>query len=94
MLKNNMDDLDKNGNVGDWCFINSDTLIAIRYGEDAFTNTCILPVAGNLVGSKPHWSWNGDREKPTLTPSILVYKHEGFDDGWHGFLTDGELKEV
>jgi hypothetical protein len=35
----------------------------------------------------PVWHWNGNSEKPTLTPSI------GCDAlcGWHGALTDGEL---
>lgn len=31
----------------------------------------------------PSWEWNGDREKPTLTPSVHHVGH------WHGFLTDG-----
>lgn len=37
------------------------------------------------------WTWDGNREAPTLTPSIL--SHEGgTKDGpthWHGFLTAG-----
>jgi hypothetical protein len=37
------------------------------------------------------WNWNGNREVPTLTPSIL--SHEGGDRNgpthWHGFLTAG-----
>ena len=32
-----------------------------------------------------HWSWNGDQEKPTLTPSILNTS----PCRWHGDLTDG-----
>lgn len=36
-------------------------------------------------GKHPVWSWNQNREKPTLSPSIL------FTSGckWHGFLTEG-----
>lgn len=30
------------------------------------------------------WVWNGNIDKPTLTPSIL---HTSC--GWHGYLTDG-----
>lgn len=33
------------------------------------------------------WSWNGDRERPTLRPSILSKIPLGC--GWHGYLTDG-----
>lgn len=29
------------------------------------------------------WQWNGDRERPTLKPSVLN------PCSWHGFLTDG-----
>lgn len=29
------------------------------------------------------WEWNGNKEKPTLTPSVHHVGH------WHGFLTDG-----
>ena len=45
----------------------------------------------------PKWVWNGDRECPTLTPSInclahnpanLAEKYGGC--GWHGFITNGE----
>jgi hypothetical protein len=36
----------------------------------------------------PHWNWNGDQEKPTLTPSL-----QRLDNcKWHGFLTDGEFR--
>lgn len=36
----------------------------------------------------PKWSWNGSKEKPTLTPSIL--RTGGCR--WHGFLTDGVFR--
>lgn len=31
----------------------------------------------------PSWSWNGDFDKPTLSPSINHVNH------WHGWLRDG-----
>lgn len=36
-----------------------------------------------------HWLWNGSKEKPTLTPSILAT----VGCRWHGFLTDGVFKQ-
>lgn len=36
----------------------------------------------------PSWDWNGDKEKPTLTPSVHTPGH------WHGFLTDGVWRSV
>ncbi|WP_295205873.1 DUF6527 family protein [uncultured Brevundimonas sp.] len=36
----------------------------------------------------PRWDWNGDRERPTVRPSVQ------FVGGckWHGFLTNGEWR--
>jgi len=33
--------------------------------------------------NSPSWSWDGNREQPTLTPSVHDVGH------WHGFLTKG-----
>ena len=87
----NLDDLETNGKKGDWCFLNNYELIAIRFGEDAFTGMCILPISENAMPGKPHWQWDGNKEAPTLSPSILVYPAEGFTDGWHGYLRNGLL---
>jgi hypothetical protein len=40
-------------------------------------------------GGKPltQWTWNGNKEKPTLSPSILHENH------WHGYLRDGVFEE-
>lgn len=46
-----------------------------------------IPVGPGKVSS-PAWTWNGDREKPTLTPSIACTR----PCGWHGYLTDGVFK--
>lgn len=40
-------------------------------------------------GDEERWHWNGNREKPTLTPSLD--KIDGCR--WHGHLTDGEFRE-
>lgn len=43
------------------------------------------------------WGWNGDKDRPTLTPSINCRNVD--DDGkpaggcgWHGFITDGVIR--
>jgi hypothetical protein len=45
---------------------------------------------------RPRWHWDGNREQPTLTPSILIYQlsETGAKTGehWHGFLTNGVFK--
>lgn len=35
------------------------------------------------------WIWDGNREAPTVTPSIL---QSGLPCKWHGFLTAGEFR--
>ncbi len=41
-----------------------------------------------VTQNRPKWVWNGNREKPTLTPSIQQLS----GCKWHGFLTDGVFK--
>ena len=47
-------------------------------------------------GRRPSWNWDGNRECPTLTPSIniLQFDEAGQQIGehWHGFLTAGEFR--
>lgn len=45
----------------------------------------VTPIAG-----RPCWSWNGDRERPTLSPSLL--RTGGC--GWHGWLDDGTFRSA
>jgi len=55
----------------------------IRYGE----------------GPVPRWGWNGNAERPTFTPSVLV-RYDGADAGrdgappavCHSFVTDGNIQ--
>ena len=39
----------------------------------------------------PPWQWNGDMDKPTLTPSIRIGGNNGTEH-WHGYLTNGVFK--
>lgn len=39
---------------------------------------------------RPRWSWNGDGDKPTFTPSLLVYASET-TPRCHLFLTNGMI---
>jgi Family of unknown function (DUF6527) len=45
-----------------------------------------IKVQQGAPGGNRVWGWNGNEDKPTLTPSIHAV---GI---WHGFLTNGELK--
>lgn len=39
----------------------------------------------------PVWNWNGDLDKPTFTPSLLVYPHNS-QRRCHSFVTDGRIE--
>ena len=93
----NLDALYSNGKVGDWCFFdNKESLyIGIRYprkeeeifGDEARGEIVSIPICeGEKLTNS--WLWNGNKELPTITPSINVI---GL---WHGFLTDGKLITV
>jgi len=84
--------LGKNGKAGDWCFINNDTQVALRYGDDAFKDMVILPISKSF--SERSWLWNGSKDEPTLTPSILVKEYPNWTKGGHWYFTCGKLISV
>lgn len=56
-------------------------------GCGSIAGVTIKPVAAN------GWEWNGNLDKPSLTPSIRITGGKGRDgDCWHGYLTDGVFK--
>lgn len=96
-LKNDFDEL----GVGDWCFMNDGQYIGIRLGEGEM-DCCILPIRKSPADFAPEmtyegipWEWNGNKEAPSLTPSILHWgKGRKEPATWHGYLTDGKLVTV
>lgn len=88
MLKVDWDDL-TTGTKGDWYFHRNDTYITLRWGDDVLEVVSLPIVIGGSTG--PAWGWNGNKDKPTLTPSILIRGNHGAPDQWHGFLRDGLL---
>lgn len=62
-----------------------------------FCPGCDEPHGVKIEGTLNHphgpWSWNGDREKPTLQPSVL-HDGETRPDGFrcHSFVTDGRIQ--
>lgn len=45
----------------------------------------------NPVDKGPVWEWNGSEEKPTFTPSLLVWGSRP-DARCHIFVTDGKIQ--
>lgn len=87
------DDFDANAKIGDWAFLNDDTYIAIRLGQGEM-DMCILPIAkpGERHAKQNPWTWNGNKEAPTLSPSILHWANgRNQPASWPGYLRDGKL---
>ena len=43
-------------------------------------------------GDRVCWEWNGNRENPTLNPSVVAVV--GGREQWHGWVRNGELTEA
>lgn len=56
----------------------------------------LKPYPADKPDPHPVWQWDGNRESPTLTPSILIHqmneRAEKIGEHWHGFLTAGEFR--
>lgn len=52
---------------------------------------CCVPIAPQKNGAGASWKWDGERDAPTLTPSINCNGKAGC--GWHGWLKRGEFVE-
>jgi hypothetical protein len=51
---------------------------------------CNHPFHVGFTG-RPNWSWNGDYDKPTFSPSLVVFKDEP-SQRCHSFVTDGKIQ--
>lgn len=87
-LRESLHDLNENGEVGDWCFEDNRgrLYMFLAYPNGYYPESwevVSLPLSGD---QHPVWQWDGNREAPTLTPSINVVGR------WHGFLRNGKLE--
>lgn len=57
-------------------------------GCGSIGSVAVAPNPLDRGGNHPVWQWNGDLDKPTITPSIQ------FLSGckWHGYLTEGVFR--
>lgn len=84
------------GQVGDWQFVDGvdekDMWIYIWIPDGTPRGDLArLPIKPHAAWQRngAYWNWDGNREAPTLTPSILHNR-----DKWHGYMTKGELVSV
>ena len=50
--------------------------------------TCGVPLAPMKLPNGASWTWDGDKAKPTLTPSINCVG----GCGWHGWVKKGVIR--
>lgn len=55
---------------------------------------CIYcPACEGHHGLDKRWTFNGDMEKPTFSPSLLVHEsRSGIQPRCHSFITDGKIQ--
>ena len=88
----NVDELKANGGNGDWAFIleSEYQYIFVFLPVDKEPRALRLRAPGRPVEETPDmWDWDGNKEAPTLNPSILCRI-----TGWHGYMRAGVLVEV
>lgn len=72
----------------------------LRYQCPRGNGECSVPLAPQTTSKGHTWHWDGNREAPTLTPSINclaedLQTHEKYAGcGWHGFLQQGVFKSA
>jgi hypothetical protein len=99
MLFEAEDSFFKEAKIGDWHFRNDDRDLWLafpaqslygEFGEPPYRDIVHLYIhkQGEADSRTPSWLWDGNRELPTISPSINVIGR------WHGFLEAGKIKTV
>lgn len=73
---------------GDFYWADDTLWVAIPSDDPEWDNMSIIRIACAEKQSPGVWQWDGDREKPTLTPSIHTI------GVWHGWIKNGMLVEA
>lgn len=89
-------------NPGDFCLLENSEGKIVRFGFCCPCGNCgtkllsQISIDSNTDPGRPKWTWDGNKESPTLTPSILRRieiaahgDHPAYKCNWHGFLTNG-----
>ncbi len=74
---------DESGNHVEWAF----------WCPGCKCNHSYVTQRANPIDRGPVWQWNGNQEKPTFTPSLLVSRpFDGSDHRCHLFVRDGMIE--
>ena len=87
-------------NSGDFTFGNSaedvtDPAKWLRFGCPRGRGECLVAIRPQTFLNGAGWTWDGNREAPTLSPSIHCLAEKDGQKlagcGWHGWLRNGEF---
>lgn len=86
-LRGTLKDLADNGQEGDWAFSVGDAELVIRIPVGGYARgvLCAWKLSPVPIPDEEDWQWDGNREAPTLTPSL------NWVGVWHGYMRAGEL---
>lgn len=60
--------------------------------QDGGGSACSIPIGINKPAEEPSWKWDGNIERPTLTPSVFqAPRSPESRHHWHGFITAGVM---
>jgi len=88
---------------GDFCFGSpgqdaSERPKWLRFGCPRGRGECMVALRPQTFSNGAGWAWDGNREAPTLTPSINCLAEKDGKKlggcGWHGFLRNGEFSDA
>ena len=85
-------DVNNNNDVMSWQIVKDEDgklyrVLWVRLPSDkSMSRLFMMHAENNWAKSGTRNGWNGDRERPTLKPSIRA-------DSWHGFIIHGEFAE-
>lgn len=83
---------------GDWTFSSDDEHPKwLRFGCPRGTGECTVPIRPQTTRDGHGWNFDGNRDAPTLTPSINCLSeyngHPSAGCGWHGHVRAGRFEE-
>ena len=88
-LRATLNEFDAANQVGDWCFVDEDRYCVIRLHAGEMDGVAAIRIAKDpdLPDNQAIWQWDGNRDAPTLSPSILHHS----SPPWHGWMRAGQL---
>ncbi len=73
-----------------WCAVDGQSYRVLHSKSPNGTYSA-LPIAPTPPDVTCSWNWDGNEDKPTLTPSVYHNRGAGDNTEWHGHFTAGRM---